>query len=46
LKQFPPLQQWGKSQITKGIQFIADSYKNKTVDSINLKRNANYKEYK
>jgi hypothetical protein len=24
LKQFPPLQQWGKSQIKKGIQFIAE----------------------
>jgi hypothetical protein len=40
LKQFSPLQQWGKSQITQSIQFIADSYKNKTV------KNANYKEHK
>jgi hypothetical protein len=24
LKQFPPLQQWGQSQIAKGIQFIAE----------------------
>ena len=40
LKQFSPLQQWGKSQITQSIQFIADSYKN------NSARNANYKEHK
>jgi|688.fasta_scaffold984015_2 hypothetical protein len=47
LKQFSPLQQWGKSQITQSIQFIADSYKNKSVNSINLKvKNANYKEHK
>jgi hypothetical protein len=38
LKQFPPLQQWGKSQIIKGIQFIADSYKNK---SASIKQNNN-----
>ena len=38
VEQFPPLQQWGKSQITQSIQFIADSYKNK---SASIKQNNN-----
>ena len=38
VEQFPPLQQWGKRQITQSIQFIADSYKN---NSASIKQNNN-----
>ena len=37
----PPLQQWGKTQITQSIQFIADSYKNNSASISSIKQNNN-----